>query len=272
MKGDCKLENAVPTSLEITAVSPAFAFWHGCLHRWCQYFERSVHGVELASGRAAKTTKGITEECSPSMHKRVVAAAPAADFRCRIVPLSSEIGYQAARNMLVARRWVKEEQPFDVMFSPERQSIAVFTLAPPRQDVWTNEAAKFGRRIVALEPDVHALWRYAERYGLSRQPWLVVHPVRTTLFWPAGWPWGYHAEPLCDEDAAEVSPEHVMTAIRRACVMTGNDAPIEQPLRLAGGKRDVWRDALCGQVSIETGHEYSPVAMGAALKPARCWA
>lgn len=233
-------------------------------------------GIDLTTGARA-TCRTLSNPLFTLRRRRVlVAAAPQHAFRLHVVPLEPPLSQAHVMAVLSARGMDSDDMVTDFLMDPgERASAAVFSLPCAQCDQWLMPYSAASEQVVALEPDVHALWRQASRLRMEHHAWLIVDIRHATLYWPTAWPWGYHAEPLPlvlpqkEEDAHYV----LHSTRRRVGVLTGNDAPASYAMLLAGP------ELLCqrwkASVHDVDWHLYNgphPVAAGAMLKGRRRWA
>lgn len=254
--------------------------------RWLHYGQQQLgalcapwlherQGVDLASGvRVTHSVRGKHTLTTRTVRK-LVLAAPQREFRMQVIPLEATLSHSQLMDVLRSRGMVAEDTAIDVLAEPlEHVSIAVFSLALTQRKAWQVCYQASSSSVAAIEPDVHALWRYARCQHATDQAWLVAMPQQTTLYWPTAWPWGYHAEPLPAIGLGRDNLHAVLhTTVRRACLMTNNEAPREKALRLTGTSPlcDHWQISVddIEWLAIEGPH---PVAAGAAMKARRRWA
>ena len=287
MKGASKPEEtsaAAQTSAVPTGVSEGHAArpWWARKLRWANKYRAGYTGVGRALLRYERrgvdlaTGQWVGNPAAGAKRLRIIAAAPANAFRCQVIPLASSMTRAQQMALLKAKGWVLEAQAVDLLAAPEQMALAVFTLPEAQREAWCHQIARHGHRLVALEPDVHALWRYAFKQCLTHQAWLTVHQQRATLYWPTPWPWGYHAEPVILDNAATAAgcANALMTALRRAQLMTGRESPHRYSILFAGQPSSwaLWQSVGEHGIRWQRVHELSPVAAGAALKPRERWA
>lgn len=230
-------------------------------------------GVDVASASCASLPRyrlGV----SRSMRTAIVLAAPQQAFHMQKVPLEHALSRSQVLAVLHSRGMLIDEMVMDVMMEPrERTSVAVFSLNRSQCHAWQQQYTFTHQRVVAIEPAGHALWRYAQQQHATHQAWLIATARSATLYWPAEWPWGYHTEPLPLEAAGHVPTEEMWQAtVRRAALMTGNNAPVQQPICVVGTRacRECWQSCT-HSVVWQPVPGVHPVAAGAALKSARRW-
>lgn len=252
-----------------------------CKHTWYSHvaylfsglwrYERQ--GVDVVSACSASFTHHRRSASRPA-RTAVVLAAPQQAFHMQKVALEHVLPRPQMLAVLHSRGMLTDETVMDVMIEPrERTSVAVFSLNRAQCDVWQQQYTLAHQRVVAIEPAGHALWRYAQQQHVTQQAWLIATAHSATLYWPAEWPWGYHTEPLPLEIAEYAPSEEMLQAtVRRAALMTGNDAPLQQPICVAGTRAcsEQWQSCTHSVVwqAVSGVH---PIAAGAALKSARRW-
>lgn len=262
----------------MTSPSPRVSAWlHYGWQRLGKFYAPWLHerqGIDLASGACVNRFSRSKHALMVNASKKLVLAAPQREFRMQVLPLEATLSRPQLMEILQARRVVTKDTAIDVLVEPmERASIAVFSLSCAQREAWQSCYQTPARFIVAIEPDVHALSRYAQHQHAAHQPWLVTTPQQNTLYWPTAWPWGYHAEPLPAVTFERASLHLALhTAIRRACLMTNNEAPNQEALRLAGSLSlcQHWQRGV-DDIEWHASDEPHPVAAGAALKTQRRW-
>ncbi len=233
-------------------------------------------GIDLASGARASRCGASKHAFTLRRRQALVLAVPQRAFQLHIVPFEPPLSREQIMAVLQSRRMCARDQCLDLLVEPEeRRSVAVFSLPRVQTEQWRAHYATTQEKIVAIEPDCHALWRYAQRQQADHQAWLVAMPKGSALYWPAAWPWAYHAEPL--PSACALAPEdarHTLySTVRRAGLMTGNDEPCQFPIRLAGSAALCQRWRACGdRFGWQCCGDVHPIAAGAALKGRRRWA
>lgn len=230
-------------------------------------------GVDVASACCASLPHRRRSVSRPAQ-AMVVLAAPQQAFHMQKVPLEHVLSRAQVLAVLHSRGMLTDESVMDIMIEPsERTCIAVFSLNRAQCDAWQQQYTLTHQRIVAIEPAGHALWRYAQQQHATQQAWLIVTAHNATLYWPAEWPWGYHTELLPLEAVGSTPTEEILQAtVRRAALMTGNDAPLQLPICLAGADAysERWQSCV-HSVVWQSMLGIHPVAAGAALKSARRW-
>lgn len=238
-------------------------------------FLHERQGIDLTSGACDTRVVRRYRFLTPKAPRVLVLAAPMHSFRMQIMPLEAKLSRQQVMTVLRARELIQDDMAVDLLVAPDDQNtIAVFTLPLSQCEAWQASYRSSTTHIAALEPDSHALWRYAKQQRSTQHGWLIAMPRQSTLYWPAPWPWGYHAEPLHEPLGAGEEPHHALhTALRRASLMTSNDAPYHLPLMLAGDEQSCrnWL-AFAEDVHWQCCKGPHPVAAGAALKTRGRWA
>lgn len=231
------------------------------------------HGIALTSG----VSVGDFEH-GKCLHTRAIAvlAVPMAEFKVQIRAIDAKLSRQQLLSVLQAQGVIGDDESVDILSAPHDSStVAVFSMSVEQREGYVAAYDRSNRHLVAIEPDCHALWRYARHQRLEQHGWLMTTSHQSTLFWPAEWPWGYHAEAFDNASIHDGTKANdvLHTVIRRACLMTGNNEPCQCTLNVVGDKAigQRWKGWLSG-IDSQLINGVNPIVLGAAMKCRQRWA